>query len=32
MKQTSHKSSDTIRRHIQLGNIWTGNAANKIGL
>ncbi|WP_052236512.1 hypothetical protein [Candidatus Protochlamydia amoebophila] len=31
MKQTSHKSFDTIRRHIRLGNMWTENATNKIG-
>ncbi len=32
MNQTVHKSSDTIRRYIRLGNMWTENAATKIGL
>ncbi|WP_237753533.1 hypothetical protein [Candidatus Protochlamydia amoebophila] len=32
MKQIGHKSSDTIRRYIRLGNMWTENAATKIGL
>ncbi|WP_249274977.1 tyrosine-type recombinase/integrase [Candidatus Protochlamydia amoebophila] len=32
MKQIGHKSSDTIRRYIRLGNMWMENAATKIGL
>ncbi|WP_338140398.1 hypothetical protein [Candidatus Protochlamydia amoebophila] len=32
MKQTGHKSSDTIRRYIRLGNMWTKSATTKIGL
>ncbi|WP_193354128.1 site-specific integrase [Candidatus Protochlamydia amoebophila] len=32
MKQTGHKSSDTIRRYIRLGNMWTENTVTKIGL
>ncbi len=32
MKQTGHKRSETIRRYIRMGNIWTENAATKIGL
>ncbi len=32
MKQTGHKKSDTIKRYIRLGNMWTDNAATKIGL
>ncbi|MBS4164498.1 Uncharacterized protein PRO82_001827 [Candidatus Protochlamydia amoebophila] len=32
IKQIGHKSSDTIRKYIRLGNMWMENAVNKIGL
>ena len=32
MRQTGHKSSDTLRKYIRIGDIWRENAALKAGL
>ncbi len=32
MRQTGHKKSDTIKRYIRIGNMWSENAATKVGL